>query len=227
MASTSPPRAEHPEAGQRIVLHGVRWEFYETLLAELGDSPIHVTYDRGDLEIMSPSSEHEIYGWLIGRMLSELTLELNIPIKGAGSTTFKSKERERGLEPDRCFYIAHEPLVRGKLTIDLDLDPPPDLAVEIDVTSSSLDRLGIYAALGVPEIWRFDGEAIEVYQLQPSGQFTLEQQSHSLPFLPVSELVRFLHLYATTDETGWMRSFRDWVRSTLAPRMPARDEGGS
>ena len=120
---------------------------------------------------MSPSSMHERYNCLFRRMIETLTEELAIPIKGAGSTTFKREDLERGLEPDSCFYLANERRIRGKRELDLTIDPPPDLAIEIDITSSSLDRQGIYAALGVPEIWRFDGESLRVYQLQPDGTY--------------------------------------------------------
>jgi Uma2 family endonuclease len=156
-------------------------------------------------------------------LLEVLTLELNIPIQSLGSTTFHRRDVEGGLEPDECYYIRNEPLVRGKKRLDLANDPPPDLAIEIHITHSSLNRQEVYAALKIPELWRFDGEVLEVSQLQPDGRYALQTSSASFPSLPLPELQRFLDLAETTDETRWIRSFRDWVRATLAPGMPDRE----
>jgi Uma2 family endonuclease len=114
-------------AENRLLMHGVRWQTYEMLVADLGESHIRLTYDKGELELMSPSREHESYKCLIGRMIESLTEELDIEIDSGGSTTFKREDLDRGLEPDACFWIDKELLIRGKMEIDLALDPPPDL----------------------------------------------------------------------------------------------------
>ncbi|MBI3271753.1 MAG: Uma2 family endonuclease [Planctomycetes bacterium] len=203
---------------QHFVLQDVDWEFYESLLSRLGDRPLFLTYDRGRLELMSPSEEHESFGRLVGRLIETLTLELDIPLYSVGSTTFRREDLDRGLEPDECCYIQNELKVRAVEEIDLTRDPPPDLVVEIEISRRLLDREGIYAALGVPELWRFDGERLRVYQLGPAGVYQLAERSVCLPMLPPAEVERFVGLRKTTDETTLVRSFRSWVRQTLGTK---------
>lgn len=205
---------------QRFLLYNIDWQGYEKLLDILGDRHIRVTYDRGNLELMSPSHRHESYAALLGRLIEALTEELGVPIKSGRSTTFKREDMARGLEPDECYYIQHEPQVRGRKAIDLTVDPSPDLALEVDITHSSLNRMGIYAALKVPELWRFDGHTLRVYILQPDGQSALSDRSAAFPFLPLAEIVRFLQLSDTMDETSLVRSFRAWVQSQIAAGWP-------
>ncbi|HEV3257847.1 MAG TPA: Uma2 family endonuclease [Gemmataceae bacterium] len=216
-------------ADQRFLLFNVSWKTYETFLAELGDRPIRLTYDRGNLELMAPSHVHERYKKILGRIIDTLTLELNILMKSGGSTTFKRKDLERGMEPDECYYIENEPLVRGKMEIDLTTDPPPDICIEIDITSSSLDRQGIYAAMRVPEIWRFDGESLRVYRLDANGDYQLCDRSPTFPFLPLDEIARFLQQANVADETSLIRAFITWLREEIVPRLQdgrARDNPG-
>lgn len=194
----------------RILLHGVSWATYEALLADIGDRPIRLTYDQGDLEIMSPSDEHERIKKLVGRMVEAMTEELEIPIRSAGSTTLRRQLKKRGLEPDECYYVANEIVMRGRDTIDLDEDPPPDLAIEVDVSHSCLDRLSIYAAIGIPEIWRLENDQLQVYSLV-DGRYSVVPQSPSFPFLPMAEFNRILGQRNATDETSWIRSFRQWA----------------
>ena len=203
---------------QRVLLHNISWQSYENLLKEFGDSPVRLTYDDGELEIMSPSHGHERYAWLIGRLIAVFTEELGIPIHGGKSTTFKRKKTQKGLEPDECYWIQNEPRMRGRNEFDPESDPPPDLVLEIDITSSSLDRMAIYAALGVPEVWRFDGESLEVYSLRARRGYRRQKHSPSLPSLPPTEVVRFLRASESTDETSWIRSFRAWVREQVLAR---------
>src|SRR5262249_54893083 len=140
---------------QHLVLRDIDWKTYNRLLRAFAERPgIRLTYDRGTLEIMSPSHGHDTDARFLGRLVVTLTEELGLPIKGGGSTTFRRRRRRRGLEPDDCYWIANEPRVRGKRKINLRVDPPPDLCIEVDVTHSSLNRLSIYAALNVPEVWR-------------------------------------------------------------------------
>jgi Uma2 family endonuclease len=201
---------------QRLVLYDLPWKTYVRFLKELDERPIRLTYDRGALEIMTLSQEHESYRHLLGRFLDVLTEELNIPVKGGRSTTFKRKKRQRGLEPDGCYWIATEPQVRGKDQIDLRRDPPPDLAIEVEISRSALDRLAIYAALGVPEVWRFDGQSLQVCRLGPDGEYAVCDHSPTFPFRPLAELVAFLQRRKEMDETSLVRSFRAWVREQNA-----------
>ena len=207
MATTSPLTAE-----PRFLLNGVSWQFYETCLAEIGDRRVRLTYHRGNIEMMSPSEEHERFKYLLARLLELFTFELGIPIRGVGSTTWRRQEADAGLEPDECYYIEHEPQVRGKREVDLAVDPPPDLALEIEITRSALDRMAIYAALGVPEVWRFDGHKLSIHELGTDGSYHPRGRSRNLPALAPQDLVRFLTTANDTDETTWLRSFQQWVR---------------
>jgi Uma2 family endonuclease len=201
---------------QRLVLGGISWQSYERLLRAFDERHLRITYDRGELEIMTLSPEHERYKHLLGLFVGVLVEELNWNMAGFGSMTFKRRQRRRGLEPDECYWIQSEPLVRGKDRIDLRVDPPPDLVFEIDVTHSSLDRLAIYAALRVPEVWRFDGQTIWVYLLGPDGRHTESERSQAFPFLPMKELTRFMTMRSTLSETELVRQFRAWVRERIA-----------
>jgi Uma2 family endonuclease len=202
---------------QRIVLDNVSWRTYEALLDEFGERPIRFTYDDGSLEIMTLSLGHESYGRLLGRFVDTLTLELNIPQASGGSTTLKKKLKKKGLEPDECYWIKNERRMRGKKEFDIRSDPAPDLSIEVDIFSSSLDRLGIYAALGVPEIWRYDGKALHFLWLGDDGKYRARPRSLNFPVLAVADLQRFLHKAGKEDETSLVRSFAAWVRSALLP----------
>jgi Uma2 family endonuclease len=205
-------------AGSRFVLYGMDWEGYETMLKLVGDRPVRVTYDRGNLELLSPSQHHERFKTLIGILVQALTEELDIACIGAGSTTWRREDLDRGLEPDECFYLFdHAERYKGQ-TIDLATDSPPDLTVEIDITHSSLDRQGIYAALGVPEVWRFDGSRLRIYRLRADKAYDEVTASHHFPFLPTDETARRLREGETMVDSRWGRQVREWVRNDLAPR---------
>jgi Uma2 family endonuclease len=211
-------------AEQRVLLHDVSWKVYETLLKECDERPIRMTYDHGSLEIMTLSHGHERYGKLLARFIETLTFELNIPLHSGKSTTFKKVTKKRGLEPDECYWIQHERQMHGKMDFDIDTDPPPDLAIEVDITSSSLDRMSIYADLGVLEVWRFDGEALRVYHLGKGSKYTEHDRSRAFPFLPMEGVMRFLRLGDSQDETSLMRSFVAWVREEILPRVKKRKQ---
>jgi Uma2 family endonuclease len=200
-----------PPGEARVVLHNLSWQTYEALLRDRGNDGPRMAYDRGELEIMSPSSRHERLKSVIARLVEAYSEELAIDIGATGSTTFKLQLKERGLEPDESYYVQNEARVRGR-DIDLAIDPPPDLAIEIDLRRSHLDKLGIYAALGIPEVWSHDGKRVVVHLLQPSGTFTDGEVSAAFPSLPIAELVRFLDRIATDSDTGIVRAFRSWLR---------------
>jgi Uma2 family endonuclease len=204
-------------AAQQLVLSNVDWRTYERLLRVFAERrTIRLTYDRGELEIMSPLPEHESDADMLGRFVVVLTEELGLPIKAGGSTTLRRRRKRRGLEPDRCWWIANEPRMRGKRTLDLRIDPPPDLAIEVDVTSSSLNRMGIYAALGVVEVWRIDGPVLTFHVLGTSGKYTERSHSLAFPLVTPADLLSFLALCATLDENAVVRQVRDWVRQRIA-----------
>jgi Uma2 family endonuclease len=183
------------------------------MLRLFADRPgVRLTYDRGTLELVTLSHEHENQSYLLARLVDALTEELNLPVKGGRSTTFRRRKKRRGLEPDNCWWIVSEPLVRGKIKIDLRRDPPPDLALEIDITHSSLNRMAIYAALQVPEVWRWDGQTLVCYLLGSDGQYTVGTVSKAIPGLTVADLAPFLALQGTMDENAIIRQFRAWVR---------------
>jgi Uma2 family endonuclease len=165
---------------------------------------------------MTLSPEHERFKHLLAYLIVALIEELGWDWACFGSMTFKRRKRQRGLEADDCFWIQNEPLVRGKDHIDLRRDPPPDLVQEIDVTHSSVDRLGIYAILKVPEVWRYNGQTLIVHVLDASGKYVESPTSRAFPFLPLAEVVRFLDLRTTTSNANLIRSFRTWVQDRIA-----------
>jgi Uma2 family endonuclease len=177
-----------------------------------------MTYDRGGLELMTKSLEHEEYVHLLVLLISVWTEEWNIPVKGYGSTTYQREDLDRGLEPDACFYFQNLARIRGKKRIDLTRDPVPDLVLEVEVTRSLLDRIAIYAALGVPELWRFDGAKLRVYRLDAKGRYKEQKRSPTLPHLPVQELVHFVRIGEGENETTMLRQFRAWVRERQEKR---------
>lgn len=198
---------------QKIILHNVRWETYESLLADHFDrSAPRFTYDRGELEIMSPSPQHEEYNRTVSLFVEALAEELNVDTRNLGSTTFRRDDLERGFEPDSCFYIQNEQRVAGKTRIDLNVDPPPDLVIEIDITSPSIDKLPIYAHLGVPEVWRYDGNRVLILRLE-DDDYTERDESTVLPQVTATLVTGFLEDSKTMKRTAWLRKLRHWVRT--------------
>ena len=206
-----------PQNTHRVLLENISWQTYQALLKDVEEQPgIRLTYDCGNLEIMAPLDPHEAYKKLLGRLVEAATEELNIEIRSLGSRTCSREDMARGLEPDQCYYIQNELAVRGKKQLDLNQDPPPDLVIEIDITNSSMNRMRLYEALQVPEVWRYDGSQLIVYCLE-NEKYQIRDRSEALPQLVPSQLVRFLKLAETMGETSLIRSFREWVRSQVQP----------
>ncbi len=200
----------------RVVLQGIHWETYRALVQDLeSQAGKRLTYDNGMLEITMPLPPHEHYKRLLGRFVEVATEEMGIEICSLGSCTWSREVCRQGLEPDECYYIQNELAVRGKRVIDLNVEPPPDLVIEIDITSSSLNRLAIYTALGVPEVWRFDEQTVSIYQRGEDG-YELRKSSTALPLLGGADLLRFLVESQSMGETTLIRTFRQWVRERLA-----------
>jgi Uma2 family endonuclease len=201
--------------GQRFVLRDVDWATYRRISDALTGRHLHFAYDRGTLEFMTSSPIHARFSRLIARLITVLTEELGLPMSSCGDMTCDREDLERGIEPDECFYLNNEPLIRGKEKLDFTADPPPDLAVEIDISRSSHRRLGIYAALGVPEVWRFDGETLKIFQRGEAGQYAMAERSRHFPIVSAADLVRFLQRWSQVDENSLLRSFREWVREQI------------
>jgi Uma2 family endonuclease len=196
-----------------IHLSGISWQTYETLLKELNDRRLRLTYNRGNLEIMAPFPEHERFKKVSGRFIETLAEELDIRIEPLGSTTFKRPELS-GAEPDECFYIYNIDAVRGKKRLDLTEDPAPDLVLEVDVTSSSQNRLQVYADLGVAEVWIYNGESLVIQQLQ-NGIYITSQTSQFFLNLPIPEIAGFLQQAGTMDYLELVKAFRKWVKDQI------------
>ena len=198
-------------ASNHMLLPSIRWQTYRAIADDLESQPSkRLTYDNGLLEIRMPSDLHENYKKLLGRIVEALTESLDMEIRSLGSMTCDREDLARGLEPDQCYYIQNEAQVWGKDKIDLQIDPPPDLAIEIDITSSSLNRFAIYAKLGVPEVWRYDGHVITIHQLV-GDLYVLCDRSIAFPLLKAIDLQNFLELKSTLKENALIRQVREWA----------------
>ncbi len=207
---------EPPPLEQRVVLYNVSWETYERLVDEISNSATRLFYDEGVLEIMSPLERHDRFKELLGRLLDVLTEEMDMSCRSTGSTTWRREKEQKGLEADKSYYLSSARKVRGKREVDLSVDPPPDLAIEVENTSSAIDQLGIYASLGVPEVWRFDGQKLTIHSLQGNGQYVVQTQSRFFAPEATTKLVEWLgKCDEGDDETPWIKEFRRWVRENL------------
>lgn len=202
-----------PGSESRVLLHEVSWSTFQALAREASGG--RLAYDRGTLEIMSPSFEHESVKKLIGRLIEVFTEELEIDVASAGSTTLGREDLDRGIEADESYYISSASLVRGKEEIELPLDPPPDLVIEVDVTSPSVNKLEICRSLGIAEVWRYYKGRLEIHVLQADGQYSIEEFSKVLPRFPVAKLTSLLGQRDSQSETQIAKSFRSWVREHL------------
>jgi Uma2 family endonuclease len=199
----------------RLVLDPVSWQDYTRFLDLFAERPAwRLTYDGGVLEIMSPSGTHESSVDLLARFVDVLTEELDLPVKAGASTTFRLKKEQKGLEPDRSWWIATEGLVRSKREVDLSQDPPPDLCIEVDVTHSSLDRMRIYAALGVPEVWHLTEHGL-TFNVLKKKSYAAKPVSLAFPLITPADLLTHLALLGQMDNTAIVRKFRTWVRQRL------------
>jgi Uma2 family endonuclease len=208
-----------PASGECIVLPNISWKTYEQILNEVGDSSsIRLTYDEGSLEIMSPSLPHDVYKGHIGRMIEMLAYELGIPMACLGSTTFKKKRLRKALEPDECYYVQNEARIRNKRKLDLKVDPAPDLAVEVDISYHAASRERIYAALGVLEIWLYDGRVLHALHRDENGDYEPATMSRAFPFLKVRDLERFIDMLWERDQTAIIRDFGKWVKKSFSKK---------
>lgn len=216
--SSAPVKLAPP--GSCLRLSGVDWATYSRLLRAFAERPgVRLTYDRGELEIMAPHLEHDGDGRFLGRLIVVLTEELGLPLIGGGSTTLRRRKLKRGLEGDEIFWIANAIKMAGVRRLDLRRHPPPDLALEVDVTRSSLNRLDIYARLGVPEVWRLDGDKLTFYVLGEDGKYAEATTSLTCPSIEPTELMGYLQqARQAPDQNAVVRQFREWVRQRQTAR---------
>ncbi len=195
-----------------VTLEGVSWETYERLLSEHEDQcGTRFTYNEGTLEIMVLSSRHEQPNRILALLIEVVAAEQGIDVCPLGSTTFKRSELLKGFEPDSGFYIAHAAEMEGR-DVDPAVDPPPDLIIEVDVTSWSLDRFPIFAAFAVPEVWRYDGSRAAIYRLQ-EGRYVKTESSGALPPLTAAAITGFIQERRRIRSTPWLRRVREWARA--------------
>lgn len=204
------PTPTAPDEGH-VTLYRIPWQGYVSFLDAVGERPIRVNYDDGVMEIMTISSEHEAAKKRIGGLVEDLAIELGIEIAPRGSTTFRSARVRKGLEPDECYYIANERKIRAKKKIDLRRDPPPDLVIEIDISYHEVNRESMYAAIGVPELWRYDGKQLAFFQLK-AGAWVAIDSSIAFPGVRPGDLQRFLRMVPRRGEMAMRRAFREWIR---------------
>jgi Uma2 family endonuclease len=198
---------------QKLILQGIGWDFYEQILEEYKDSKaLHFAYDDGFLEVEVPLYEHERPGEILRDLITAICLEKEIDYINAGSTTFRQRVKAKGCEPDTSFYIQNESRLRGLKHIDLNQDPPPDLVVEVDVTSPSLNKMPIYAALGVPEVWLYKGDRVIFFRLY-GGIYGEISNSLALPFLESQTVDAFLEKGFSESSSKWAREIREWINS--------------
>jgi Uma2 family endonuclease len=224
--TTNPPAPAVPAAGKprrrkpgrSVVIPLADWKLYEDLLGAFEGHPgVRLTYDRGELEIMVPSHEHEGDADFLGRMIVILTEELGLDLHSGGSTTLKRKRMKKGLEPDRCFWIANASKVAGVRQLNLKIHPPPDLAIEVDVTRSSLDRHGIYRTLGVGELWRLDGDDLTFHVLGADKKYTEVPASPTFPGIIPGDLMSFVKQARTAlNQNIPAGAFRAWLKQRVA-----------
>ncbi len=212
----APPRNE-----ARLVVPDVSWSVYETWVDSLPEStPVRMAYDGRNLEIMTKGPDHEDYRQLLGHLVVETARALRLSLKGLGETTWKRVEIQRGIEADQCYYFSPEKLVeatRSRGANDVTSFPNPDLAIEVDLSPSQIDRPGIYAALGVAEVWRFDGETTTIERLGTDGRYELAAASTFLG-IRADEVTRWLVAEDSTDEIAWLERLSDWLRNEWQKR---------
>jgi Uma2 family endonuclease len=194
-----------------LILRGISWDDYEELLAAVGEAPgLRISYDQGTMQIMTPSSEHESYVRLIERLVDRLSSKLRIKVLSFGSATMKHSRWRKGSEPDACFYVQSASRIGNRVLLDFTNDPPPDIVVEVDINHDSLSKFPIYAALGVSEIWRYDGQALAIYLLE-HNQYIPSEASLALPMLTSAVLTEFLSRSRSEDQYETLIEFEIWL----------------
>jgi len=197
---------------EKMILSGISWQTYEHLLNDFAGRPsVRLAYDKGTLEIMVVSYGHERLKKIIGDLVVRIAFEFDIDYEGAGSTTFKRESLGAGFEGDESFYFRHLELVRRQSQLDLEQDPPPDLVIEIDITSPSLSKFPIFATLGVPEVWRFHENRLLIYRLE-GGTYSESQASRFLPGVTADEATRLIEIREKMAPNAWQRKVSEYAQ---------------
>jgi Uma2 family endonuclease len=202
-------------SGDSVLLSGISWKMYRQLRKLPENQSIRMTYDQGDLEIMSPSRPHEEIARLIGTLIDVWAIELDVDIANCGGMTIRRADLKKGFEPDNCFYVQNELLMRDKMKINFKVDPPPDLAIEVEVSRKLLNKMGIYATFRVPELWRWTGGALRVLELSSNGEYIPRATSICFPAIPIAKFEEVVRRLGTASRTKLVRSFRDWIRDNV------------
>ena len=208
-----------------VVIEDVTWEEYEAQLRIIGDRHIRVNYDNGRMEIMSPLRRHGNRSYLLGRMVDTLTEEFDILVEAADPVTLKRPDLAKGVEPDKLYHFRdNAAIVQGPREFDFAVDPPPDLIIEVDETSTSVPRMPIFASLGILEVWRLKRGVLHFLHLQPDGTYQARDRSRAFPVLTLAEATRFLEQGLRSEANPWIRAFRAFVRDVLVPRRDLGDQ---
>lgn len=212
MGSASVASPRRILADERVVLPCVSWETYERLLSDDQERRVpRMTYDQGVLELVTPSKPHELDAETITRIVDIVAAILGIPIQSAGSTTYRREDLERGFEPDASFYIQNEVRVRDRREVNLRIDPPPDLVLEMEMSRSVRDKLSLFASMGIPELWRCDGQRVTILIIE-RDHYRESPTSLALPVVSTDVLARFLAESRTMLSPDWFQSVSDWAR---------------
>ena len=208
-ATLTPPE----QVTQRVILDNISWETYQRLMEERGERPKpRYTYDRGRLEIMVTSYEHENLKHDLATLVEVIAEEMELDIVGAASTTFQREDLAQGFEPDACFYLQDAARIRGQKQIDLHIDPAPELVIEIDITHPSLNKFPIFGGLGIPEVWRYHRQALTIFKLEV-GSYRAQTASEIFAGVTGTDLTRLIAESQQMKRTEWLRSVREWARS--------------
>ena len=221
MSITQDPAAGTVEAegDQCVELSNIGWEGYSKILKIRGEHSVpRMVYLDGSVFLMSPSFPHERFKKRLGIFVVEVVAGLKIPCVPAGSTTFRRRAKRGGVEGDQSFYFANEAKVRGKEALRLQVDPPPDLAIEVVWTHDAAAATEVYRRFKVPEVWIYGHDELSILRLQPSGNYARSEQSTALPMLTAAEIASWIGRPQTETETDWILDLRGWVAEALAPR---------
>src|SRR5262245_3188557 len=198
-----------------VIFHGATWEEYEELLDLVGEAAgLRISYNNGTLKVMSLSPEHEKYVRFIERLISTLSLRLRINIVSFGSAMMRKRRDAKGNEPDACFYIQTAAMIGNRIELDFSIDPPPDMVVEVDIHHDSTNNDAIYAALGVTEIWRYDGWAATIFHLK-GDNYVEAETSHALPMITSAILTEYVARMRQEGEFAAIIAFDEWLQSLL------------
>ncbi|HEY6334082.1 MAG TPA: Uma2 family endonuclease [Blastocatellia bacterium] len=201
-------------AGTVVRFTDVSWDQYEDLLQDAGeDGRFRISFDRRALEVRTLSTEHGRFERFFERFVTIVGLRLGVDIISAGSATMRSRRKQKGIEPDACFYVQNAALIGSRLNLDFDTDPPPDIAVEVDISHDSMKKLDIYAALGIPEVWRFDGSRLCIFLLS-GDQYVESAASPALPILTSQVLTGALAQMRSQGQTAALKAFDEWLKAT-------------